>query len=121
MMQIIHPGIAEHYSWGGACDGWHLLKTDGLSVIQERVPPGGAEIRHFHRQARQFFYMLSGRLTLELGTDRHILSSGQGCEVPPGIPHRVVNDSREEAVFLVISAPKSHGDRVQLEQDQQTS
>ena len=36
---------AEHYVWGEICDGWHLLKRDDISVIQEHVPAGGAELR----------------------------------------------------------------------------
>jgi mannose-6-phosphate isomerase-like protein (cupin superfamily) len=52
---------AEHYVWGQVCDGWHLLKSDGLSVICERVPPGAGEIAHYHERAHQFFYVLSGR------------------------------------------------------------
>ena len=31
---------AEHYQWGNACDGWHLLKSETLSVIQEKMPAG---------------------------------------------------------------------------------
>jgi hypothetical protein len=31
---------AENYKWGNNCDGWHLLKSDSLSVIQERMPAG---------------------------------------------------------------------------------
>ena len=49
---------ARHYLWGGACDGWHLLAGDDLSVIEERMPPGTAEQRHSHVRARQFFYVL---------------------------------------------------------------
>jgi mannose-6-phosphate isomerase-like protein (cupin superfamily) len=41
------------------------------------------------------------------------LAAGQGLEVPPGIPHRFRNVAEAEVVFLVISAPKSHGDRVE--------
>jgi quercetin dioxygenase-like cupin family protein len=103
---------AEHYAWGDGCDGWHLLKTDGLSVIKERVPPGRGEVRHYHRSARQFFYILAGEATLEAGGKEHSLAAGQGLEVPPGIPHRFRNDSANEVVFLVVSSPKSHGDRV---------
>jgi hypothetical protein len=40
---------AEHYVWGSVCDGWRLLNEADLSVIQERVPPGQGEVRHFHR------------------------------------------------------------------------
>jgi hypothetical protein len=28
---------SEHYQWGNLCDGWHLLKSDTLSVIQEKM------------------------------------------------------------------------------------
>ena len=55
---------AEHYVWGDVCDGWHLLKRDDLSVIQERVPAGGAEVMHYHNVARQFFYILEGEGTM---------------------------------------------------------
>ena len=51
----------EHYVWGDGCDGWHLLKERDLSVIQERVPPGVGEVRHFHSQSRQYFFILRGQ------------------------------------------------------------
>ena len=57
---------AEHYAWGGMCDGWHLLKGDTLSVIEERIPPGGSEVRHYHEKSRQFFYVLTGVLSFEV-------------------------------------------------------
>lgn len=49
---------AEHYIWGAHCEGWHLVKTDDLSIIQERMPPGTAEKRHYHQHAQQFFFIL---------------------------------------------------------------
>ena len=55
---------AEHYVWGEVCDGWHLLKREDMSVIQERVPAGGAEVMHYHNIARQFFYILEGEGTM---------------------------------------------------------
>ncbi|MGA8345596.1 MAG: hypothetical protein WB781_26940, partial [Candidatus Sulfotelmatobacter sp.] len=36
---------AEHYRWGVDCDGWHLVKDAQLSVIEEFMPPGAAEVR----------------------------------------------------------------------------
>jgi mannose-6-phosphate isomerase-like protein (cupin superfamily) len=107
---------AERYAWGGDCDGWHLLKRDDLSVIKERVPPGRSEKRHLHRSARQFFYILSGEAALEIEGREYGLSAGQGIEIPPGAPHRFRNESGADVVFLVISSPKSHGDRVDLEE-----
>jgi quercetin dioxygenase-like cupin family protein len=103
---------AEHYLWGQACDGWHLLATDDLSVIEERMPPGSYELRHFHTSARQYFYVLDGQVTLELDGVTHRLQRGEGLHIPPGLAHQMRNDSGADVRFIVISAPKAHGDRV---------
>lgn len=102
---------AEHYVWGGASDGWHLVKRDDLSVIQERMPPGASESRHKHARARQFFFVLSGRATMELDGERVELGPREGVEVPPGVAHTMTNRSDADVEFLVVSAPKAHGDR----------
>ncbi len=57
---------SEHYTWGQNCDGWHLLKTNSLSVIQERMPPNTSEALHYHQKAQQFFYILLGQATFEM-------------------------------------------------------
>lgn len=107
----ISHATAPHYAWGEACDGWHLLKSPDLSVIQERMPPGTSEVRHQHRRARQFFFVLKGQLTIECAGVAHRLSALMGLEVPPLVPHRVFNEAEVVAEFLVISQPPSHGDR----------
>lgn len=106
---------APHYRWGAGCDGWHLLRTPDLSVIQERMPPGTSEVRHRHAVARQFFFVLSGELELELAGVRHQLLAGIGLEVAPGAPHQASNRSDTDVEFLVISQPPSHGDRLPAE------
>jgi mannose-6-phosphate isomerase-like protein (cupin superfamily) len=107
----ISKETAEHYVWGSGCDGWHLVKNAGLSVIQERMPPGTSETRHFHRQAQQFFYVLSGTAVIEVEGERFALTAGTGVRVSTGIPHQIKNESGEDVHFLVISQPPSHGDR----------
>jgi mannose-6-phosphate isomerase-like protein (cupin superfamily) len=116
-MNVISIDNAEHYNWGGDCDGWHLLKGDDLSVIQERVPPGRFEIKHRHHKARQFFYILSGAANMVVGDKLINLKANQAIEIPPGTIHQFRNDSNEEVVFLVISSPKSHGDRENIGAD----
>lgn len=106
---------AEHYRWGQVCDGWHLLKLDELSVIRERVPPGATEIRHRHARARQFFYVLEGAALIEVDGVRHALAAGQSLHIPPGAAHQFRNDSAADVHFLVVSVPKSHGDRENVE------
>lgn len=103
---------AAHYDWGEGCQGWRLVQTEGLSVIEERMPPGADEVRHRHLRARQFFLVRSGVLDVEVEEERHRLSEGSGIEVPPGAAHQVLNPGPAAAEFLVISAPTTDGDRV---------
>ena len=102
----------NHYPWGEGSEGWHLLRRQDLSVIAERVPPGGREARHRHAQARQFFYVLSGRARIELDGREVALAAGQGLEVPPGLGHQFMNPYDEDVHFLVISMPTTRGDRI---------
>jgi len=102
---------AEHYIWGNVCDGWHLLRDSELSIIEERMPPGAQEQRHFHGRSRQFFYVLSGELTMEVAGVHHLLTAGHGLEISPGELHQALNQTEGEVRFLVISQPPSHKDR----------
>ncbi|GAB3728497.1 cupin domain-containing protein [Luteimonas pelagia] len=105
---------ARHYAWGAGCDGWHLVEQPGLSVIRERLPAGTGETRHRHHAARQFFYVLSGRATMEIDGDELAIDADAGLEVAPGTPHRIRNDGPGDLHLLVVSAPRSHGDREEL-------
>src|SRR5512135_2293480 len=94
---------AEHYIWGEICDGWHLLKRDDMSVIQERVPAGASEVMHYHAKARQFFYILDGEGTMVFEDSLIILKKGQGIEIPPEVEHQFRNQSNDDVHFLVFS------------------
>lgn len=111
---IVSKENAEHYIWGGDCDGWHLLKDSALSVIHERMPAGRAEQRHYHSTAQQLFFVLSGELTMELEGEHYVVSSGKGIPIPPQAKHQARNDSDNEVEFLVISQPTTRGDRTNL-------
>ena len=111
---IISTETTEHYFWGEICDGWHLLKRDDMSVIQERVPAGGAEMMHFHNIARQFFYILEGEGTMVFEDHEVILKKGHGLEIPPQVKHQFKNQSNDDVHFLVISVPTTIGDRVNV-------
>src|SRR5688500_15448548 len=99
---VVSRASAEHYTWGGSCDGWHLVRRPDLGVIEERMPPGTTEVRHRHARARQFFRVLGGRLAVEVEGRAHALAAGEGLEVAPGEAHRVWNEGPEDAVFLVV-------------------
>jgi len=111
-MGLIDKQLAPHYQWGDNCDGWHLVRTDALSVIQERMPPGTEERLHFHVNAQQFFFILNGTATFEKDGEYVDVGKGQGFCICPGEHHRIFNKTDHDLEFIVVSQPMAHGDRV---------
>jgi mannose-6-phosphate isomerase-like protein (cupin superfamily) len=111
MKQPASIANAEHYNWGNVCDGWHLMRSESVSVIEERMPSGSEEQRHWHARSRQFFYVLEGELTMVFDDRALALLPRHGIEIAPGEPHQAKNRSDADTRFLVISSPPSHGDR----------
>ncbi|WP_188710636.1 cupin domain-containing protein [Microbacterium faecale] len=112
MPHRIERDFAEHYVWGAVCDGWRLVDRGDLSVIEERVPPHGAEEWHVHERARQFFYVLEGHAVMQTSQGDVALEPRTGVEIEPGLAHRFTNAGPEDVRFLVISAPSTRSDRV---------
>lgn len=112
---VVDRTNADYYVWGAGCDGWRHLSRQDLSLIQERMPPGAAEIRHLHRRARQVFFVLSGELEIELDGTHHRVAAGQSLEIPPGLAHHTWNPGRIDAQFLLISSPNTRGDREEID------
>lgn len=112
---IVSKQNAEHYKWGNECDGWHLLKTDSLSVIEECMPPDTKEQMHYHEKSQQVFYVLSGKATMIVEGEEKIIHACESIYIKPGMKHQMCNKSNSELRFIVISEPRSHGDRINCE------
>lgn len=80
------------------------------------MPHGTSEVKHYHNKSRQFFYILSGEAIMETNEGKFILTKNEGIEIAPMIPHKIINHSEEDLHFIVVSNPKSHGDRVLIEE-----
>ena len=111
-MKKTDKSIAKHYFWKDICEGWHFVERDDLSVIVEKMPPNTSEDMHYHCKARQFFYILSGGATMRFERGDQILDAGMGIEIDPMEAHQMMNTSDEEISFIVVSTPKSHGDKI---------
>ncbi|WP_106766279.1 cupin domain-containing protein [Paenibacillus faecalis] len=109
---MISRNNAEHYIWGDKCDGWRLIDEEERSIIHERMPIGTSEVRHFHKRSTQFFFMLSGTMTIEVEGMEYILKEHEGIEVKPYRAHQVFNKSDKDIEFLVISQPNTMNDRI---------
>jgi len=115
-LRPVSAATAEHYAWGNNCDGWHLVKDQKLSVIEEQMPSGTSEVLHYHGRSRQFFFVLSGEAVMDVDGQQVRLTVRDGIHVPPGVRHQIRNVSTRPVRFLVISQPPSHGDRVVVEE-----
>ena len=101
----------EHYKWGDNCDGWHLVKSQSLSIIEEIMPPGTEEEKHYHATSQQFFRILCGTATFEIDDKVITVNSGTGIHVSPNTMHKIRNNGSENLEFIVISQPTTRGDR----------
>lgn len=107
----LNKATAENFKWGTACEGWHLLKSDDLSIVEEIMPPGSKGVEHYHEVSRHFFYILKGEASLVIEGKTHILKSGDSILVPPGSVHQIRNESKDEVNFLVVSSPECFNDK----------
>ena len=107
----VHADSANHYVWGEGCDGWRLVDRERLSLREERIPPGRAEVAHVHRVAHQVFYVLSGELTIRTPDGTIPARAGEAVEIPPGVAHLVENCGEADLRFLLFSSPAADGDR----------
>lgn len=76
------------------------------------MPAQTSEVKHYHQQSRQFFFVLTGTATIEIDGKEIVLNTQEGVEVPPLVPDQMFNKSNDDIEFLVISQPISKGDRV---------
>ena len=105
---------AEHYNWGKNCDGWHLHKSDSLSVISEQMPSGASEVLHYHNKAQQVFYVLSGTATFYINDEVKTVNANESIHIPSKTLHCISNKHQESLSFLLISQPKAQGDRIDI-------
>jgi len=100
---------------GDNCDGWRLINEEDRSVIHERMPSKTSEVRHFHNYSKQFFFVLSGTMTIEVNGIEYSLKEHEGIEVTPKDGHQVMNKTDNDIEFLVISQPNTRNDRVLID------
>lgn len=105
---------SEHYIWGDNCDSWILKDSHGLSVKQEIMPSGTAEKRHFHNNAEQFFYILKEEAVFYINEEKFSVKTGESITILPKSEHYISNESTEDVEFLVISAPSTNNDRIEI-------
>lgn len=111
---VTDRGSADHYRWGVDCQGWRLLDSEELAVIEEEMSRQTSERLHYHLHSRQVFYVLSGVARLQIDGGEYTAATGQAVTIAPGQRHRIINDGVSPIRFIVISQPSTRNDRYDL-------
>lgn len=94
------PGLKNRYMIEPA-------DTDGrFALIEHRIPPRTlAAPIHTHEREDEYSYVLSGRMSAQIGDE--VVDAGPGELVfkPRGIPHAFWNAGDEECVLLELISP----------------
>lgn len=111
---LVTKNELNHYKWGSNCDGWRLLDTNDLNVIEELMPPGTSETLHYHKKATQLFYILNGEATFTIINKVLIAKQGESIKILPNQIHKIENNSSANLRFVLISQPKAQHDRFEI-------
>lgn len=109
---MISKGDAEHDNEGDDSDDRHRVKRPAMGIIDEKMPAGSAEKRHYHAISRPFLFALNVTLTLALNGEIHLLPQHGGIDIPPGAKHQASNDADIHIECIVISHPATHSDLI---------
>jgi mannose-6-phosphate isomerase-like protein (cupin superfamily) len=92
-------------------DPWRVLaggeRTGGLVTIGDaRLPPRTpGPGRHVHSREDEAIYVISGVLTVEVGSQRHQVGPGSLIWLPRGIPHTFANLTSEPVSTVGVITP----------------
>jgi mannose-6-phosphate isomerase-like protein (cupin superfamily) len=88
------------------------MRVDSCSVLLVCAPPGlHGPALHTH-ETDQYYYILKGSLTVQLGADQFKLSQDSIVHIPAGTPHCNWNSEKEVEMHLEIFAPAPDMDRL---------
>lgn len=78
-----------------------------LSIARVRVEAGIATQKHRLKNTAERYLILSGRGRMEVGAlAPQNVGPGDVVLIPPDCPQRIVNEGREDLVFLVFCTPR---------------
>lgn len=112
---IINTKNTEYYQWGNNCQAWTFIQSENVIVKEELMPPHTEEQFHFHNETEQFFYILDGKASFLLESEKISLSQNDGIKISAKQIHKISNETSEGLRFLVLSFPGDMNDRVNIQ------
>ena len=108
---ILHPGLWTRV----LLPGWdadvkqmvHIVGNKRMQPFHTTVPPGGGTHENYSHPGEEFGFVLSGTLTLTLGSDIHELKTGWAVYFSSLIPHSWENNGNEPCHLIWVVSPPS--------------
>jgi mannose-6-phosphate isomerase-like protein (cupin superfamily) len=75
------------------------------SLAEATVQAEGETAEHYHPQAEELYYFVSGSGRMRLGEEEAEVVAGECVVVPPGTPHKLWNAGPQPLVLLCCCAP----------------
>jgi quercetin dioxygenase-like cupin family protein len=76
-----------------------------LYVIEHTDHENGGPPRHVHHDQDEWFYVLEGTYSLEVGDDRYVLNPGDSIFAPRRVPHVWAHTSAGEGRLIIAFQP----------------
>jgi mannose-6-phosphate isomerase-like protein (cupin superfamily) len=94
---------------GGPANG-----SDNAYLIYTRMPPGARGPALFTLPVEHYYVVLSGRMTVQIGTDTFGAGPMTGVVIPADTPHAVWNAAGEPEAHLEVIAPAPSRDLLSM-------
>lgn len=103
---LFHPN-PEFYTTEGCHISEVINQADHpeVSLATARVEPG-ITTRWHTVEAREIYYILSGKGQAEVGEDVMEVVPGQAVSIAEGVRQRIKNTGQEDLVFLCVCTPR---------------
>jgi mannose-6-phosphate isomerase-like protein (cupin superfamily) len=82
------------------------------SLAEIRHPPGTASDEHYHTEAEEVYYVLTGSGAVRIDSETHDLGPGDVVVIVPGQRHKVRQTGEDDLVLLVTCVPAYSVDEV---------
>ena len=93
---------------------WTAVRNQSLA--EATLPIDGETTEHYHVEAEEIYYFVSGRGRMRLGETEDDIKPGDCVVIPPGTRHKLWNTGSEPLVLLCCCAPAySDADTVMTE------
>ncbi len=82
-------------------------QKNAMEPILINLDPGGSSELDNPHDGEEFGYVVSGAITVYLGTQKYKVKKGESFYFKPVTTHKIVNSAKSQSVILWVSSPPS--------------